>query len=57
MMFAGPDIPAGGIIDAARAVDLAPTLLDILHVPTQDADFDGESLWQELQNADAQISP
>lgn len=55
MMFAGPDIPAGGVIDTARAVDLAPTLFDILHVPTAGAEFDGVSLWTDLKGVEAPV--
>lgn len=52
MMFAGPDIPPAGVLDTARAVDLAPTLLDILEVSVPEDDFDGVSLLPHLRNAD-----
>ena len=45
MIFVGPDIEPGGTIDVARAVDLAPTILQLLgcEVP-DDRTFDGVPL-------------
>jgi hypothetical protein len=49
MMFAGPGIPAGGRIDVARAVDLAPTLLALLGCELPDDGLmEGVSLLPEL---------
>ncbi len=58
MMFAGPDIPDGGVVANASAVDLAPTILDILHVTTSAAS-DGISLRPALREATrpAEIAP
>jgi len=42
--LAGPGIPAGATIEAARAADVAPTILDWLGVPYAESDLDGVSL-------------
>jgi arylsulfatase A-like enzyme len=45
MLMAGPDVPAGKIIDAqVRSIDVMPTLLEFLHIaPGKEAQ--GTSLW------------
>lgn len=46
LFFAGPGIPAGGTLDAARAADVMPTLLTLLGFDLpQDGSLDGEPLF------------
>lgn len=59
MVFAGPDIPAGGKVHHARTCDVLPTILDILHVqpgPGRHPPIDGESLWQQLKQQSQLVS-
>ena len=54
MVFAGPGLPAGAMIDHARLVDLAPTILGLLagHQGLPDAAaFDGADRSPALRNA------
>lgn len=51
-MLAGPDIPRGGRIAAGRAVDLAPTLLELLHCRPEGLCLDGISLVEALRAAE-----
>ncbi len=53
-LFAGPGIRAGATLPAARSVDLAPTLLDLLRIEYDAAQFDGVSLKPELLTPEAQ---
>ena len=41
MFFAGPGIEAGGVIDKARAVDLAPTIMELFGGQVADGVFEG----------------
>ncbi|MDD4888720.1 MAG: alkaline phosphatase family protein [Phycisphaerae bacterium] len=51
LVFAGPGVPAGGRLHAARIVDVAPTLLDYLGRPGRRAPMDGVSRWPQIQAA------
>ncbi len=47
----GPNIPAGSTLPAGHAVDLAPTILELMGAPIPDY-FDGESLTQLISRKD-----
>lgn len=52
--YAGPGIPSGGIVEAARLVDVMPTILDLLGMRErlhQIAPIDGTSMRDLLENA------
>ena len=54
MVFAGPDLPAGGRIETARIVDIAPTVVEWLAGADRLAtlrEIDGISLLTELRKA------
>jgi hypothetical protein len=44
LYIAGPGVPAGAVLPCARGSDLAPTLLELLQIPYDAAEFDGRSL-------------
>ena len=49
MVFAGPGILPGSSIPAARTVDVAPTVIEMIDKQKLDVfDFDGRSLLQEM---------
>ena len=53
MFFAGPGIAAGGSLAAARTVDLAPTVLEMLGCPPDAVDgMQGRSLLSDLLSAE-----
>ena len=46
---AGPGIPAGGVVEQARSVDLVPTVLELLDVPVCEEDeLEGRSIVAEM---------
>lgn len=51
LLLAGPGVPSGVTVDTqVRTVDLVPTLIDLLGLPADDAELDGESLrplWED----------
>lgn len=54
LFFAGPDLPAGGAIEAGRLVDVMPTVLDLLGAGDRIAQppaIDGVSLAEELRRS------
>jgi arylsulfatase A-like enzyme len=54
LYFAGPDLPCGVTIPAARSVDILPTVLDFLGERgrlAEVAPIDGVSLYAELKSA------
>ncbi len=53
LYFAGPDLPRGGEIPAARSIDLAPTLIDLLGFSDRlnGLSLDGHSLAPHLRTA------
>ncbi len=53
-LFAGPGIPRGRTLPAARAVDVAPTLLDLLGIEYDAGQFDGVSMKPVLVTQEAQ---
>jgi hypothetical protein len=55
MLFAGPGLPSGGRIPVARAVDIAPTLVEMVAGPQRVqrlGTIDGASLLSQLRAAE-----
>ncbi len=50
LLVAGPGVPAGTVLDHARLVDVAPTVLDRLGIPL-DPGLDGVPLFPTAQNS------
>jgi len=57
LLMAGPGVPAGRVVDdVVSLLDVAPTVLDLLHVPAVAA-FEGRSLVPLLAGAAAESAP
>jgi arylsulfatase A-like enzyme len=49
MVMAGPDIVPGSVIETARVVDVAPTIVDMMdHAKLEQYSFDGRSLLNQM---------